>query len=55
MKEKVIGGMFTVSFILTGCGVDSIFESGESLATWSVAALVTIICGFILLGTRNGD
>lgn len=50
MKEKVITTMFTVGFVLTGCGIDSAFADGKcSLGFWLFCFGVTAVCGYILL------
>lgn len=48
--KKVLEILFVLSFFLTGCGVDSIFQSGESLCTWIVAAAVTVLCAIAIGG-----
>lgn len=50
MKAKILSAVFTVGFILTGCGVDSIFEGGFPF--WMFCAGVTAICGYFLF---NGE
>lgn len=47
--------MFVLSFILTGCGIDSLFASEESMWTWIITALVAVISGFIVFGNRHDD
>lgn len=46
--------LFVLSFILTGCGIDSLFTSEESMWTWIITALVTVISAFIVFGNQNG-
>lgn len=46
--------LFVLSFILTGCGIDSLFASEESMWTWIITALVTVISAFIVFGNQNG-
>ena len=52
--KKLMEIMFVLSFILTGCGIDSLFESEESMWTWIITALVTVISAFIVFGNQNG-
>lgn len=49
-KRKAIEVMFTLSFILTGCGIDSIFVSKRGALTWAVAAIVLVFCAAALGG-----
>ena len=58
MKRKIkrlIEILFIMSFILTGCGIDSIFESKESMLTWIATAIVTVATGIFVLRGDNGD
>lgn len=48
--RKIIEIMFLISFVLTGCGIDSIFEGAKQAATWTVIALVMIGCAWVLGG-----
>lgn len=48
MKERILTTIFTLGFILTGCGIDSAFEEG-SLGFWLLCFGVTAVCGYILL------
>lgn len=48
--RKIIEIMFLISFVLTGCGIDSIFEGAKQAATWTVIALVMIACAWVLGG-----
>lgn len=52
--KKLMDIMFVLSFILTGCGIDSLFASEESMWTWIITALVTVISAFIVFGNQNG-
>lgn len=52
--KKLMEIMFVLSFILTGCGIDSLFASEESMWTWIITALVTVISAFIVFGNQNG-
>ena len=54
MKRKAIEVMFTLSFILTGCGIDSIFISKRGALTWTIAAIVLIFCA-AAMGGRNDN
>lgn len=51
--RKVLEILFVVSFFLTGCGVDSIFQSREALCTWIVAAAVTVLCAIAIGGYQD--
>lgn len=52
--KKLMEIMFVLSFILTGCGIDSLFASEESMWTWIITALVMVISAFIVFGNQNG-
>lgn len=47
--------MFVLSFILTGCGIDSLFASEESMWTWIITAIVAVLTGFIVFGNYGDD
>lgn len=49
-KRIVVEILFVISFILTGCGIDSIFVSKRDAITWAIAATVTIFCAAALGG-----
>lgn len=49
--KKIVSAVFTVSFILTGCGVDGIFTDG--LPFWCFCFGVMVVCGYILFGTKG--
>ena len=51
--KKVLEILFVLSFFLTGCGVDSIFQSREALFTWIVAAAVTVLCAIAIGGDQD--
>lgn len=51
MKKKILSAIVTVGFIITGCGVDDIFDGG--LPCWLVAAGVTVISGYFLFCTKD--
>lgn len=51
MKTKILSAVFTVGFIITGCGVDSIFTDG--LPFWLFCFGVTAICGYFLFGRKE--
>lgn len=58
MKRKIkrlIEILFIMSFIMTGCGIDSIFESKESMMAWIAAAIVTVLTGLFVLRDHDGD
>ena len=48
MKKRILGAVFMVSFMLTGCGIDSIFDGGKSLATWIVTAGVAVLSAWAI-------
>lgn len=48
--KKALEILFVVSFFLTGCGVDSIFQSREALFTWIVAVAVTVFSAIAIGG-----
>ena len=54
VKRKAIEVLFVLSFILTGCGIDSIFISKAGALTWTIAAIVLILCA-ATLGGRYDD
>ena len=49
-KRKAIEVMFTLSFILTGCGIDSIFVSKRAALTWVASAIVLVLCAAAMGG-----
>lgn len=51
--KKALEILFVVSFFLTGCGVDSIFQSREALFTWIVAAAVTVFSAIAIGGYQD--
>ena len=53
MKRKVIEVLFILSFILTGCGIDSIFISKAGALTWTIAAIVLIFCAAAMGGRHD--
>ena len=53
MKRKVIEALFILSFILTGCGIDSIFISKTGALTWTIAAIVLIFCAAAMGGRHD--
>ena len=53
MKRKMIEMAFVVSFILTGCGIDSIFISKAGALTWIIAAIVLIFCAAAMGGRHD--
>lgn len=52
MKKKIFEVAFVTSFILTGCGVDSIFESRGAAITWAVSLAVLILSAMAIGGDR---
>lgn len=53
--KKLMEIMFVLSFILTGCGIDSLFASEESMWTWIITAIVAVLTGFIVFGNYGDD
>ena len=53
VKRKVIEVLFVLSFILTGCGIDSIFVSKRDAITWAIAAAVLILCAMSIGGYHD--
>jgi len=53
-KRKAIEVLFVLSFILTGCGIDSIFISKAGALTWTIAAIVMVFCA-AAMGGRNDN
>lgn len=49
--KKLIGALFTISFILCGCGIESIFGTTEQRVTW-LALFTVMVISVILLGER---
>ena len=52
--KRIVEILFVISFILTGCGIDSIFVSKRDAITWVIAATVMIFCA-AALGGRYDD
>lgn len=53
MKQRILGAVFFISFALTGCGMDSIFDGGKSLATWIVTAGVAVLSAWAICREEN--
>jgi len=53
MKQRILGAVFMVSFILTGCGIDSIFDGGNSLATWIITAGAAVLSAWAICREEN--
>lgn len=53
VKRKAVEVLFTISFILTGCGIDSIFISKRDALTWAASAIVLILCAVSLGGSHD--
>ena len=52
--RNILSAVFVIGFVLTGCGIDSIFNGGA--VVWSVIAITTAICGyFIVKGECYGE
>lgn len=52
MKSKILSVVFGVSFMLTGCGIESLFIEGGTLFTLFCFG-VTAISGFFLFGGKE--
>lgn len=50
IKRKAIEVLFVLSFILTGCGIDSIFVSKRDAITWAISVAVLIMCAVSIGG-----
>ncbi len=50
IKRKAIEVLFVLSFILTGCGIDSIFVSKRGAITWAISVAVLIMCAVSIGG-----
>ena len=50
VKRKAIEVLFVLSFILTGCGIDSIFVSKRAALTWAASAIVLVLCAAAMGG-----
>ena len=53
MKKRILGAVFMVAFMLTGCDIDSIFDGGKSLATWIVTAGVAVLSAWAICRGEN--
>ena len=53
VKRKAIETMFVLSFILTGCGIDSIFASTSAAVTWVLALITTVLCAMAMGGNDD--
>ena len=53
MKQRILGAVFVVAFMLTGCGIDSIFDGGKSLATWIITAGVAVLSAWAITREEN--
>lgn len=42
--KRIVEILFVISFILTGCGIDSIFVSKRDAITWAISVAVLIMC-----------
>lgn len=51
MKNSILSIVFIISFIITGCGIDSIFEGGA--VQWGISALILIIVAWVLFGGKD--
>lgn len=52
--KNILSAVFVIGFVLTGCGIDSIFNGGA--VVWSVIAATTAICGyFVVKGECYGE
>ncbi len=48
MIKKIAGAVFVVSFVLTGCGIESIFNGG--FTEWLFCFMVAVACAAVLFG-----
>lgn len=53
VKRKIVEMAFVVSFILTGCGIDSIFASKGAAITWGVSLAVLILSAMAIGGIND--
>lgn len=51
MKTKVLSVLFTASFLITGCGIEAIFNGG--FKEWCFCFMFTAVCGFVLFGGKK--
>lgn len=52
--KNILSAVFVIGFVVTGCGIDSIFNGGA--VVWSVIATITAICGyFVVKGESYGE
>ena len=52
VMKKLIGILFLVSFILCGCGIESIFGTTEQRVTWFAIFAVVVVSALWL---RKGE
>lgn len=50
--QKLVGGIFILSWLLCGCTIDTFFDGGAPV--FLVSLLVVIIC-VIVMGDSDGD
>lgn len=48
--KRIVEILFVISFILTGCGIDSIFVSKRDAITWAISVAVLIMCAVSIGG-----
>ena len=53
MKQRIVGAVFVVAFMLTGCGIDGIFDGGKNLATWIITAGVAVLSAWAICREEN--
>lgn len=53
VKRKAIEVLFVLSFILTGCGIDSIFVSKRDAITWAISLAVLILSAMAIGGIND--
>lgn len=53
-KVRIIEVIFVVSFILCGCGIESIFSGARELITWLITAVVTLAAAAVLGSNGKG-
>lgn len=51
--KRIVEILFVISFILTGCGIDSIFESTSAAVTWVLALITTVLCAMAMGGNDD--
>ena len=52
--RRCLETVFCMLWIITGCSLDTMFESDESFWTTVVAFVVAVLVAFVLWGNRDG-